>query len=230
MRTSVPVLPECLLLALTAIGGVAQPFTFGVKIGVPLTDLLSANDTFGTSASSYTNRYLVGPTLELNLPFRLGVEVDALYRHYRFQSLNVYGFPSDSHPFYTVSTDNRESTGAWEFPLLAKYRLPVPLLHPFVDAGISWDTLQGFHQSVSVTVTPIMSNPPVPIQLTPFGQPAHSTITGFVIGGGVDVHALFVHVTPEIRYTHWGKGHFIGTDDGFWSNRNQAEVMVGITF
>jgi len=78
MRSSALVLLRGLLLALSALGGLAQPFTFGVEVGVPLTGLLSANDTFGTTASSYTNRYLVGPTLELRLPFRLSVEVDAL--------------------------------------------------------------------------------------------------------------------------------------------------------
>ena len=48
----------------------AQSFTFGVKVGVPLTDLLSATPlSFGggfspncfTRHSSYTNPYLVGP-------------------------------------------------------------------------------------------------------------------------------------------------------------------------
>lgn len=234
MRSSAPVFLSCLLLVVSSAGAHAQSFTFGFKVGAPLTDFINTQPapsflpfSFGTVPSSYTNRYLVGPTVELDLPFRLGVEVDALYRHYRFDSFQGTSL-SSSNPLFIAAISDYESTGAWEFPLLAKYRLPVPLVHPFVDAGIAWDTLQGFHQSVTFTVT---GSPPGPVRAPPpFGQPAHSTIAGFVVGGGVDVHALFIHITPELRYTRWDKRHFIGTDDGFWSNQNQVEVMVGITF
>src|SRR5580692_2120784 len=59
-------------------------FSFGVKGGFPLTDPLS-DDTFHsvdvvTHAFSASKNYVIGPMVELNLPFGLAVEADALYR------------------------------------------------------------------------------------------------------------------------------------------------------
>ncbi len=207
-----------LLFALGSVCAVAQPFTFGVKLGVPATDFLSTVQNSNITYHSYTNRYLVGPTAELRLPFGLGLEVDALYRHYSF-------WTAGSLPPQVINRLTNATTNAWEFPLLAKYRFPFPVVRPFVDAGVAWDTLQGFKQSITlVSSTPIQ--PP-----TNLNQPAHNTTTGFVLGGGLDIHAPFVHVSPEIRYTHWGTQHFVtSVASGFSSNQNQAEVMVGITF
>ena len=54
----------------------AQSLSFGVKAGVPATDAIEGS--FGSHAEA--PRYIVGPTVELGLPFSFGVEVDALYR------------------------------------------------------------------------------------------------------------------------------------------------------
>src|SRR6476469_9616331 len=87
----------------------------GVKVGVPLNDVYvnSGQGTFPRVGT--TNRYVIGPELDLNLPFHLGVEADALYRRYRLGGSGV---------------------NEWDFPILLKYRFTaVPVLHPFVDAG-----------------------------------------------------------------------------------------------
>jgi len=52
---------------------------------------------------------------------------------------------------------------------------------------------------------------------------------GFVIGAGIDVHALVIHISPEIRYTRWASPHF-NLNGVINSNQNQAEFLVGITF
>ena len=205
------------LFTIGSLSAFSQPFTFGAKVGVPVNAFLGTVAIPNIASYSYTNRYLIGPTAELRLLFGLGVEVDALYRHYNFQSSGTIAPPGS-----TLRTNG--STGAWEFPLLAKYRFPSRLARPFVDAGIAWDTLQGFRQSVTV-VSPIPILPPANLN-----QPVHNTATGFVVGGGLDVRAPYVHVSPEIRYTHWGTQHFLSPNGGFSSNQNQAEVMVGVTF
>jgi len=206
-----------LLFMMAAAPAFSQPFTFGAKLGVPAEQFLNTVESPTIGFSSYTNRYLVGPTAELRLPFGLGIEADALYRHYNFQSAGSIS-PAGS----TLTT--KGSTGAWEFPLLAKYRLPLKLARPFVDAGVAWDTLQGFWQSVTV-VSPVPILPPANLN-----QPTHNTTTGVVVGGGIDIKVPYVHVSPEVRYTHWGTQHFLSSTGGFSSNQNQAEVMVGITF
>jgi hypothetical protein len=99
-----------------------QPFSFGVKGGVPSTDLLSAtNFSGGFGYFPTTNRYIVGPEAELGLPFRFGVEFDALYRH-----LNYTNFRSGIDVLVNSST----TSGNWEFPLLAKYHFPTKIERP----------------------------------------------------------------------------------------------------
>src|SRR6266566_5210391 len=100
-----------LLLLAGATAVLAQPISFGVKAGVPLTDFIDAANGSRTSVSTTTNRYIVGPTVELRLPAGFGIEADALYRHFRFNSTDNL-----LDAILTVNT----STGAWEFPLLLK--------------------------------------------------------------------------------------------------------------
>jgi len=212
---------------LAAACALAQPFTLGVKLGMPANDFLNTVESQNFNFHSYTNRYILGGTAELHLPFGFGVEVDGLYRHYNFQTAGTIA------PAGTTITANGK-TGAWEFPVLAKYRFPTRIVRPFLDAGVAWDTLQGFKQAITVT------SPSSPVVApSNYNQPVHNTTTGFVIGGGLDIHVPFVHVSPEIRYTHWGTQHFTASTitsgifsaaTGYSSNQDQVEVLVGITF
>jgi hypothetical protein len=56
------------------------------------------------------------------------------------------------------------------------------------------------------------------------------TSRGFVIGGGIDAKFLVIHISPEIRYTHWGSAHFVDPAGLISSKQNQAEFLLGITF
>ena len=186
------------LLLLLAASASAQPLTGGFKVGLPLTDFVN---TVQGVTSATTNRYLVGGTGELHLPWGFGVEVDVLYRHFNYQ--NVVGS--------TVSAlTSVNSVGDWEFPLLLKYRFPAKVVRPYVDAGVAWDTLSGASSTLA-------------------GSPEKNTTMGAVIGAGLDVHLLILHILPEIRYTRWTSQHF-NVANVLSSNQNQAEVMVGITF
>src|SRR5579872_6394773 len=117
-----------LLFACTAAYG--QLLSYGVVGGVPVTNLIKF---FGDSgeASSITNRYIVGPTVELRLPFGLGVEAEALYRHFSYRSITALGLSG----FETQTT----TSGNWEFPILLKKHFTFGPIHPFVDAGVSFD-------------------------------------------------------------------------------------------
>jgi opacity protein-like surface antigen len=72
-----------------------------------------------------------------------------------------------------------------------------------------------------ITSTTTTSNPP---------ELHKKTTTGFVVGAGLDVHVLVIHISPEVRYTRWGAQHFLSPNGGLQSNQNQAEFLVGITF
>ena len=208
------------LLILAAAAASAQPFSIGVKGGMPMTDFVDVVRAQNISASTTTNRYIVGVTGEARLPFGLGVEVDVLYRHFRYNS-------SSGVSNLTTNITNIDTTaGAWEFPVLAKYRFKGKIIRPFVDGGVAWDKLSGLTQTVenvvaTVSHTTTTSSPP---------ELANSTTRGYVLGGGVDLKLLLIHITPEVRLTRWGAKHFIDPTGIVNSQQNQAEFLVGITF
>jgi len=99
---------------------------------------------------------------------------------------------------------------------------------PYIEGGVAWDTLQGLTQDITRTVIPTKTT-----TTTSTSSPAElhkSTTTGFVLGAGVNVKLLVIHISPEIRYTRWGAKHFLDPNGGFGSNQNQAEFLVGISF
>jgi hypothetical protein len=90
---------------------------------------------------------------------------------------------------------------------MAKYRFPGNVVRPYVAAGVAWDTLRGLTQTITQTVisTSVSSK-------TTTSSPAelrNKTVTGFVAGFGVDIHLVFLNISPEIRYTRWGSQQFV---------------------
>jgi opacity protein-like surface antigen len=201
------------LLLFGAASAWAQLFSYGVRAGVPLNNFLDAAKSQQFAFNSTTNRYIVGPTAELHLPFGLGVEVDVLYRRFNYNG---------SGTLAGVVTSNSATANAWEFPLLAKYRFSTKMVHPYVDAGVAWDTLSGLTQAI--TRNSITTSTSSPAELNT------STTRGFVMGAGLSVKVLVIHVSPEIRFTRWGAQHFIDPNGLLHSNVNQGEFLVGITF
>jgi opacity protein-like surface antigen len=205
------------LLVFGAVSAWAQLFSYGVRAGVPLNDFLNAAKSQQFAFNTTTNRYIVGPTAELHLPFGFGIEFDILYRHFDYNG---------SVTLMNIVSNSRTTANAWEFPLLAKYRIPMKVVHPYVDAGVAWDKLSGLTQTitstfVALTTTTTTSNPPE----------LNTTATrGFVMGGGVSVKVLKIQVSPEIRFTRWGAQHFIDPGGLLHSNLNQGEFLLGITF
>jgi hypothetical protein len=214
-----------LVLLAVAAPACAQPFSFGVKAGVPLTDFFNAVNSNNLGYFSTTNRYIIGGTAELRLPFGFGVEFDALYRHLHYTSV-------ESFPLEGV-TSSSTTSGEWEFPLLLKYRFHFPLVRPYVDGGVAWDTLSGLTQSFTQT-SEFTGNVSSSSTSNP-GELQHNTVAGVVFGTGVDIHALVLHILPEIRYTRWINPHFQETTSppftgSLSSTQNQLEFLVGFTF
>ena len=207
------------LLWFGAVSALAQPFSFGVKAGVPLTEFLDAAKSQQFAFNSTTNRYIVGPTAELHLPFGLGIEFDILYRHFDYNG---------SGTLAGIVTSSSATGNAWEFPLLAKYRFPkMKIVHPYVDAGVAWDKLSGLTQAITSTVAPNRT------ATTSTSDPAQLNATatrGFVMGAGLSVKVLVIHLSPEVRFTRWGAQHFIDPNGLLHSNLSQGEFLLGITF
>lgn len=206
----------------------AQPFSFGVKGGIPATDMVNAATVVAgggslTRTSAYqqiNHRYIVGPTVELKLPAGFSIELDALYRHLNYSGQDTSASLTNSSRITDVKAN------AWEFPLLLKYRMRKGIVRPYVDAGVAWDTLTGMKESVQTTTNGILgrSSSSTPAELN------KKSTSGFVMGAGLDIKALVIHISPEVRYTHWGSTHFLDALGALRSNRNQAEFLVGLTF
>ncbi len=209
------------LVALAAAAAYSQSVHIGIKGGVPLTEIMTVTQPPpygpGATAISKTNRYVVGATVEVRLPARLSVELDALFRHFSYETS------------YWISRGSFQETikaNAVEFPLLLKYRLPGAFIAPYLEAGIAWDRLYRVHASGKQQDWSLQwSSYPMdtPSELT------NNAVTGLVAGAGVEIRALpRLRLSPELRYTRWRSQHF--TDALINSNPNQAEFLLGMTF
>jgi hypothetical protein len=85
---------------LTGCVGFGQSFSAGVVGGATGTD-----DLTGAGAAGVSKRYVIGPALDIGLPFGFGVEADALYRREGYQT-------SFSSFAYSVFSDERANS--WE--------------------------------------------------------------------------------------------------------------------
>lgn len=205
-----------LSLALAA-AACAQPFSAGIKVGAPITDAFNIA-TGKTNFSAGTQRFTIGPTAELKLPFGFGIEVDALYRHLEYN----YASSAVSLNGDIISAGTKASS--WEFPILAKYRAPIPLVKPYLVGGLAFNRITGIKQTLAC-VGGACSRP--------FNDIAHNSNVGIVLGTGLQVNALLLKISPEIRYTRWGFANFDASGalgSTLRSNQNQAEVLVGFTF
>lgn len=195
----------------------AQPLAIGVKGGAWTTS------DFSGTLTPESKRYIVGPSVELRLPFRLSVEADALYRRVAFT-----GYASN----FAFNSITRERDNSWEFPLILKYRLPFPILHPFAGVGYAPRIVSGADVA-SGSVMDVQTG-----AFTYFNN-GHSTVSypvtnGVVISGGLNFDARHFRLTPEVRYVHWSQPFLnaYGGDGSFhWASpQDEFYVMLGLAW
>ena len=195
-----------------------QALSVGVKAGAPLGDAFKivSNAAAGRSYFQNTKRYTFGPVVEVRLPFGLGIEFDALYKRME------YGYTG------TAANVNSLTKGrSFEFPLIAKYRAPGPMVHPYTGGGVSFRSLQGLKQFVTRDLPGAVRGNSVS------GAPEELQgrfNRGIVMVGGVEVKALKARISGEMRYTRWVDHSFRDALKLFGSNQNQFEALVGLTF
>jgi hypothetical protein len=112
----------------------AQSVGVGMKGGVPFSGVFTATGSIGTEPFvASTQRFTIGPMLELRLPVGAGIEFDALYKRFDQTGGSI-------HSGTTVA----KIGSSWEFPLLAKYRFGPSFANPYVEAGVSFNRLNGY--------------------------------------------------------------------------------------
>jgi hypothetical protein len=189
-----------------------QSFSVGVKGGVPLADAFRVTD----SSRYFSNKapYVIGPAAELHLPMGISGEVGVLYRNLEYSSRTL-----DQSSTPPQAIEARTTGQVWEFPFLAKYRIPGVFVRPFISAGISYRRLARLRTR---STAPGSTNQPP--ELT--GQNA----VGPTLGGGLEFKVRRVRLSSEIRYTRWGTSSFREALSGFASQLNQADFLLGIAF
>ncbi|MBI4902543.1 MAG: outer membrane beta-barrel protein [Acidobacteria bacterium] len=191
--------------------------TGGVKLGAPINDPSSRSSVFETYTQS---RWTGGPAVELHLPYRFAVEFDALYRTYRQHTSYPFPFGADLNPYQVTGV---RKTGAWDLPLLLKYRFRVGALRPFVSAGYQWTRESSRMTAFYVCTGPQGSckPPEVPQEFRGGTFDSSATMHGPVAGAGLEFRTRFVTITPEFRFTRPTHGY---------PRENRATGMVGFTF
>jgi hypothetical protein len=177
----------------------AQSIGIGIKAGVPLTDVLKPGAL--TRPQVDTSRLAIGPVLDLRLPFGLGLEAGALYK--RFNQTGQTG-PNG----LTVVDQGGKS---WEFPILAKVRLPGVLVRPYVEGGFSYNRLSDIVKPFETAI----SNPKDLI--ASIGRP------GFVMGTGLEIGSGKLRLVPGLRWTRY-------SDRSFIPSVNSIDFLVGLMF
>lgn len=210
-----------MLAALCAVCASGQSLSLGVKAGTPLNNAFRTRSSFGYFADRQS--YTVGPMAELHLPFRLSVELDALYKPLEYGSETTTG-ELPNVEFTSMSTTGR----SLEFPLLLKYHAWDGPVKPYIGAGLSWRRVGGLKQIAITTGQTVgllgRTETDSPTELD------NSWTTGIVFSGGVELHMLMLRVSPELRYTRWGTTSFKSAAGGLLSQSNQAEFLIGVTF
>ena len=92
-----------------------------------MNDALSADPSAAIPYVENTHRYIIGPFVEVRLPSRFSVEVDALYRSYDYRQTLLS----------RVDAAASVSPGAWEFPVLARKALLGGPIQPYIEGGVA---------------------------------------------------------------------------------------------
>jgi len=163
-----------LLSVLSTAAACAQAISVGVMAGVPVLDLTSSKTINAVHFDPQSLHYTVGGAFQLDLPFQIRLEIDALYRPASF----------------SVSSQTNDVTAAhWRFPVMGKYRFKNKIggghLEPFAGAGFNFDHLYQVSNAIASGPGSIVSNSP----------------GGVLLVGGVDFKAFGKRLSAEGRYT-----------------------------
>jgi hypothetical protein len=197
------------LAAITAAAQIAsgQTVSVGALGGVPVTDT--------TGYSDQSRPYIVGGSVEVQLPAGFALEADALYR--RVGNTTFSGITSGTVSELSI---NRERGNSWEFPLLGKYYFRrTSAWQPFLGSGFAFRTV-----GVTNNATLVTSASPGSSQFTFVqGSFRESLEVGATVAGGVRFHYRRLAVLPQVRYTRWGGASAV-------VRSNETSFLLGLTF
>ena len=154
--------------------------------------------------------------INVGLPLGFGVEIDALYSREGYRSSWYY-------------SASRERDNVWQFPVLLQYKLPLPAIKPYIEAGYAARVIHGFNDYYAAAYLGGG-------QFSTFYTHSHEDTNydnsqGFVAGAGVGFAIGHLRLSPEFRYTHWNSrpiAVFLPNGPTFTSTQNQVDLLFGI--
>ncbi len=145
---------------------------------------------------SETRSLLWGLAVEIDLGKGFSLEGNALHRNLHLEQRFIY--PEESATGY-----GRLTVGTWEWPVLAKYRLPGRgAVRPFLQAGPSFRTRHN----------------PAPTEPSQFGG---------TVGAGMEFRFHRFRLSPALRYTRW---RYDGDYPRIATKRDQVELVTGLRY
>lgn len=219
-----------LLIATATMGAAAlyaqyaerMPVNLGFKVGVPITNMFSANNTteFGQTVpspfSAAEPRYEFGVSGEFHVYKNLRFEVDGLIKRGNFDSALPW---AGGGLAYRPTNFNW-----WEVPGLFKTNVNLGHVRPFVEFGASLrhiSTIQEYTYASGLAGGFTIDNNSVAMH--------NRNSYGGVAGIGVTFQKGPLHLSPEVRYTRWANSAFESVG-GFKTNLDQGDFLLGITF
>jgi hypothetical protein len=212
----------CLILG-AAPSVFAQHISVGIKAGVPLTDVVESESSV-LLFQAETKRYTIGPVVDIGLPLGFGVEFGAMYKRFNQKSMTITttGFittPDESFPIQQRA-DISAVGQSWEFPVALQYHFFKSLIRPYVEGGVSFNHLSNVYDFGNFF--PAIGPRTIPFTIGPTSGSFNRV--GGLFGLGLDFNLHVIHVTPGLRYTHYG-------DTISWlPSTNAVDLLVGLTF
>jgi hypothetical protein len=180
-----------------------RPLSLGFVVGTGMTKLLKdrSDPVFQSGATSDPHTPIAGIRFGLPVTEDFSVEVDGLFRG--THSISGALIP-DGSIMRTVHSGSAFLT--WEFPLLAKYKLPASKVAPVFELGPS-------------------------VRITAHTQSQNYAHYGATAGAGVAARFKRMSISPTLRYTRWAADKKRnGLEPYTGTSPNQVEVVVGFTF
>jgi hypothetical protein len=145
---------------------------------------------------SESRSFLAGLSVEIDLGKGFSLEGNALRRNLRLG--RRFGYPGGSS-----REDGELAVSTWQWPILAKYRLPLRgTVRPFLEAGPSFRTRHN----------------PASTEPSQFGG---------TVGTGAEFRLGRFRVSPALRYTRW---RYDGDYPRIATKRDQIEVVTGFSY
>ncbi len=215
------------------------PLSVGIRLGFLVGQPISGGTTTTTDTTRNPDRTTQvvgdsssghvgwGPVIQLNFTKRIQLNADLMRRSVAYNNKTTMGDAATSTQDAAFVSERDEFINAkyWDLNILPRYRFGQPgKARPYLTAGVAMRSLSKERGTVQTTDADGNTNS-ADLDV----QSAHSSARGGVIGAGVLVHDdVGFKLEIEGRYTRWFQRTF--ETPGANSQRNQFEILVGLTF